>query len=92
VEQELPIIVIVWNNTGYREIEKFMIDADSVPVGVKLYTPDFALLAEAFGCAYAEVASLDSFEAALRQSADAARPMILEVNEPELVTSTAGDQ
>jgi acetolactate synthase-1/2/3 large subunit len=90
VEQELPIIVIVWNNTGYREIEKFMVDADSVPVGVKLHTPDFALLAEAFGCAYAEVASLESFEAALRQSTDAGRPVIIEVNEPKLVASTGG--
>jgi acetolactate synthase-1/2/3 large subunit len=87
VEQGLPIVVIVWNNTGYREIEKFMVDADSVPVGVKLHTPNFSLLAEAFGCDYAEAISLASFESALQRSKSADRPIIIEVNEPKLVAS-----
>jgi acetolactate synthase-1/2/3 large subunit len=87
VEQGLPIVVIVWNNTGYREIEKFMVDADSVPVGVKLHTPNFSLLAEAFGCDYAEAISLASFESALQRSKSADGPIIIEVNEPKLVAS-----
>ncbi|MBB3063384.1 5-guanidino-2-oxopentanoate decarboxylase [Microbulbifer rhizosphaerae] len=49
VEQQLPLPILVWNNTGYGEIRDFMDEAEVVREGVELHTPDFVALAKAFG-------------------------------------------
>ena len=36
-----PVIFVVWNNRGYREIETSMLDAGVEPVGVSPAPPDF---------------------------------------------------
>ncbi|MDZ7714520.1 MAG: thiamine pyrophosphate-dependent enzyme [Rhodovibrio sp.] len=46
-----PVIVLVWNNRGYGEIKTALADAGVEPVGVDLFTPDFATLAQAYGMA-----------------------------------------
>ena len=49
VEEDLPVIVLVWNNRGYGEIKRYMVDARVSPVGVDLATPAFADIAKAYG-------------------------------------------
>jgi len=46
---DLPVVVIVWNNNGYEEIQQFMQDQCITPVGVDLPAPDFAAIATAYG-------------------------------------------
>lgn len=43
------LLVIVWNNRGYGEIKSGMLQAGVEPMGVDLFTPDFTLLAQAYG-------------------------------------------
>ena len=50
-ETGAPVIFVVWNNRGYREIETSMRDVGVEPVGVSPAPPDFCKIAEAYGIA-----------------------------------------
>jgi acetolactate synthase-1/2/3 large subunit len=43
------VVFVVWNNSGYREIETSMVSAEITPIGVKPSAPDFCTIAKAFG-------------------------------------------
>ena len=49
VEARTPVIVLLWNNQGYEEIKKYMVNRAIEPVGVDIYTPDFIGVAKALG-------------------------------------------
>src|SRR5690606_3357091 len=49
VDADVPVIAVVWNNHGYREIETSMRDVGVEPVGVSPAPPDFPRIAEAYG-------------------------------------------
>jgi acetolactate synthase-1/2/3 large subunit len=43
------VVFVVWNNSGYLEIETSMVSAEITPIGVKPSAPDFCAIAKAFG-------------------------------------------
>jgi acetolactate synthase-1/2/3 large subunit len=43
------VAFVVWNNSGYLEIETSMVSADITPIGVTPSAPDFCAVATAFG-------------------------------------------
>ena len=49
MDENTPVIFIVWNNNGYQEIENYMLGNNIRSVGVKPSAPDFVLLARAYG-------------------------------------------
>ena len=51
-DERLPIIFIVWNNRGYREIASAMREAGVTVIGCDPTPPDFRLIAAACGTAY----------------------------------------
>ena len=51
VEARTPVIVLLWNNQGYEEIKKYMVNRAIEPVGVDIHTPDFIGVARALGAA-----------------------------------------
>jgi acetolactate synthase-1/2/3 large subunit len=59
VEEALPIIVVVVENGGYREIEEEMVAAGIPPVGVRLHAPDVVALSTAFGADAARIGAVD---------------------------------
>ena len=65
VEAGAPVIFVVWNNLGYREIETSMREVGVEPVGVSPAPPDFAKIAEAYGIAAERLASPAGLSAAL---------------------------
>ncbi|MGF6395596.1 5-guanidino-2-oxopentanoate decarboxylase [Pseudomonas plecoglossicida] len=79
VEAGAPIIVLLWNNSGYGEIKRYMQNRDIPTLGVDIYTPDFQGLARAFGCNAEKVTSLDHLAALLETAAKADRPTLIEV-------------
>lgn len=58
-DETTPLIIVVWNNSGYGEIKSFMIDNGVKPDGVDLTPPDFSLLARAYGIDYCRLAEAD---------------------------------
>jgi acetolactate synthase-1/2/3 large subunit len=83
VEARVPVIVLLWNNFGYGEIRKYMAQRDITPVGVDIYTPDFAALAQAFGCETARVDNPQTLDQELRRAVSRTVPTVIEVREAE---------
>lgn len=81
VEARTPIIVLLWNNQGYEEIKKYMLNRAIEPVGVDIYTPDFIGVAKALGSAAESVHSPDLLRRALRVAADRQGPTLIEIDQ-----------
>ncbi|MEJ3663557.1 5-guanidino-2-oxopentanoate decarboxylase [Pseudomonas fragi] len=81
VEAQTPIIVLLWNNQGYGEIKKYMLNRAIEPVGVDIYTPDFIGVAKALGCAAQAVGDETQLRAALASAGDRQGPSVIEIDE-----------
>jgi len=81
VEARTPIIVLLWNNQGYEEIKKYMVNRSIEPVGVDIYTPDFIGVAKALGCAAEPVAGVEELKVALRKAGDRQGPTLIEIDQ-----------
>jgi acetolactate synthase-1/2/3 large subunit len=68
LDAAVPVIFVVWNNRGYREIETSMREVGVEPVGVSPAPPDFCKLAEAYGVAAERLGTLSDLPAALRRA------------------------
>ena len=64
-----PIIVLVWNNRGYGEIESYMKGRGIEPEGVRLTTPDFVAIARAYGLAAERLSARDDLSRLLAEAA-----------------------
>ena len=91
VEAAVPVIVLLWNNRGYAEIRKYMVERDIEPIGVDIYTPDFLALARGFGCcaATAETPALLANE--LKQAAARRVPTLIEIDEQKWFDHVSGE-
>jgi acetolactate synthase-1/2/3 large subunit len=57
VEAKAPVAFVIWDNSGYREIETSMRDAGVEPVGVSPAPPNFSAVAAAYGIVFSTPAS-----------------------------------
>ncbi|WP_439861530.1 5-guanidino-2-oxopentanoate decarboxylase [Pseudomonas sp. MBLB4136] len=80
VEAGVGIIVLLWNNSGYGEIKRYMEKRDITPLGVDIYTPDFLALARGFGCAAERARDHAHLQQLLREAPDD-RPLLIEIAE-----------
>ena len=81
VEANVGIVVVLWNNFGYSEIKRCMLQRGIEPVGVDIYTPDFLGLASSFGCQAARASSDGQLRKLLRDASETTRPTVIEVLE-----------
>ena len=81
VELELAVPILVWNNNGYGEIKRYMLERDIPTIGVDIYTPDFITIAKGFGCAAETVTTRDEFVNALRRANSAGKPTLIDIPE-----------
>ncbi|SDQ42805.1 acetolactate synthase, large subunit [Pseudomonas sp. UC 17F4] len=80
-EAQVPLIVLLWNNQGYEEIKRYMVNRAIEPVGVDIYTPDFIGVAKALGCSAESVGDLARLREALRQACDRKGPSLIEIDQ-----------
>ena len=88
VEHETPVVVLLWNNSGYGEIKKYMLERQIATIGVDIHTPDFLKIAEGFGCVAERAASLDHLAALLGGLQGRRVPTVIEIIEHEAETWT----
>lgn len=81
VEARIPVIVLLWNNQGYEEIKKYMLNRAIEPVGVDIYTPDFIGIAKAMGCAAESIDGVEPLRAALQAAAARPGPTLIEIDQ-----------
>ena len=90
VQEKLPVIVLLWNNAGYREIREGMV-ADAIePLGVDIDPPDFLAAARALGCDALRVTSPDELAGALGDAATASVPTVIELPQDACLSLPAG--
>jgi len=81
VEASTQVIVLLWNNRGYEEIKRYMVNRAITPVGVDIHTPDFVAVARGMGCAAESASSEDSLRSALHAAAARPGPTLIEVDQ-----------
>ncbi|MBX3577729.1 MAG: 5-guanidino-2-oxopentanoate decarboxylase [Rhizobiaceae bacterium] len=79
VEQQAAVIFVVWNNSGYREIEDSMRAVGVEPVGVSPAPPDFIKIADAYGMAAERLQGIDGLAAALLRAQASGKPRLIEL-------------
>ncbi|WP_421914879.1 5-guanidino-2-oxopentanoate decarboxylase [Mesorhizobium sp.] len=79
LDARAPVIFVVWNNRGYREIETSMLDVGVEPVGVSPAPPDFCKLAEAYGIASERLTDTGGLADALKHARAAGVPRVIEI-------------
>lgn len=79
LDAHAPVIFVVWNNRGYREIETSMLDVGVEPVGVSPAPPDFCKLAEAYGLGAERLADIDALADALKRARATGLPRVIEI-------------
>lgn len=73
------VAFLVWNNSGYMEIETSMNSAEITPIGVTPSAPDFSAIASAYGLPSRQVKSPAELILALKQLP---RPCLIEYLDP----------
>ncbi|WP_419904501.1 5-guanidino-2-oxopentanoate decarboxylase [Kiloniella sp.] len=76
-----PIIILVWNNDGYREIKSYMEDNKIKPEGVDLTTPDFPTIAQAYGLHAEHLKTADDLPNALGRAVSSGKPALIQIEE-----------
>nr|MBA3449258.1 hypothetical protein [Pseudaminobacter sp.] len=79
LDARTPVIFVVWNNRGYREIETSMRNVGVEPVGVSPAPPDFCKLAEAYGLRSERLAAPAQLSAALTRAYASKQPCLIEI-------------
>lgn len=90
VEAQVPLIVLLWNNQGYEEIKKYMVNRAIEPVGVDIHTPDFIGVARALGAAAEHVTDVKQLQVALGQAVERKGPTLIQVDQNQWQETVAG--
>lgn len=80
LDAEAPVIFVVWNNRGYREIETSMRDVGVEPVGVSPAPPDFCKLADAYGIGSQKLEGPAGLAQALGKARATKKPFLIEIS------------
>ncbi len=88
VEEQLPLLILLWNNNGLGQIRDDMIARGYQQIGVSPRNPDYLALARAFGARAERAESLDSLPDLLREGLAHPGPFLLEV--PDRIVPAVG--
>ncbi|MGI9389545.1 MAG: thiamine pyrophosphate-dependent enzyme, partial [Boseongicola sp.] len=76
-ELELSLPILIWDNDALAEIRDCMIKAQIAPNAVTQVNPDWNLLAQAYGCEFAEPGSIEELCVAVNDGFGAGRPTLI---------------
>ncbi|MFT4713279.1 MAG: acetolactate synthase-1/2/3 large subunit [Candidatus Azotimanducaceae bacterium] len=83
VEANVGVIFLLWNNSGYGEIKRFMTDRKITPIGVDIHTPDFSAVAKAMGCHVASPTNIAELKTCLITANKLSQPTLIELNQSD---------
>ncbi len=81
VDENVPVIFVVWNNQGYQEIERAMVEVNISPIGVRPSAPDYLKIAEAYGVPSQRLAYIAELPDALLKAKSSGKPYLIEIDE-----------
>jgi 5-guanidino-2-oxopentanoate decarboxylase len=81
-ERRLRVLVIIWNNSGFGQIKKGMVDHNVIPIGVDYLAPDFHQIAEAYGiAAFSPTSPIETIDTT-KKLISGRRPAVIELTPP----------
>jgi thiamine pyrophosphate-dependent acetolactate synthase large subunit-like protein len=80
--EQLPVAIVVFDNSGYGEIRAEMLERAEKPLAVDAPPRDLVLLARALGAHAVRIDTPDQLSAEIRAAADRRGPTVLVVAEP----------
>jgi acetolactate synthase-1/2/3 large subunit len=83
VQENLPVVLLIFNNQGYgvlKKLQKTFMQGREFAVDLK--TPDFVMAAKAFGIEGEKVETPDQLETAVRRGFAARAPYVIDVLAP----------
>lgn len=83
------VTVVIWNNHGYKEIERAFIDQSVTPTGVRTSAQDYRQIAEGLGGKAESVHSPEALSDALRRSFASSELRVIVVEAPHPLTVNA---
>ena len=83
----LPLAIIVWCNSGYREIKTTMENANVSTVGVEFAVPDFIAVANAYGITAKRLNTDQQICSEISRAHHDCEPVLIEVDETEFMAS-----
>ncbi|MEM7210004.1 MAG: 5-guanidino-2-oxopentanoate decarboxylase [Pseudomonadota bacterium] len=92
VDAGTPLVILLWNNSGYGEIKAFMLERDIPVDGVDLFTPDFLTLAKAYGVHAETLESLDAIEQTLHSAVERNALSLIQMDEKALIPNPRLEQ
>lgn len=87
-QYNLPVIYLVFNNCGWQAIKDLQLDKfgqeSVIATEFKtsfgdLYSPDFSVIAEAFGCKGFKINRLDEMKHVVRKAMNTGKPCVIEI-------------
>ncbi|MFO7912787.1 MAG: 5-guanidino-2-oxopentanoate decarboxylase [Desulfotignum sp.] len=82
-DESLPVVFLIWNNFGFKEIADAMADADITPIGCCPRPPDFQDIARAYGMPYVKCHNtVSDLAGTLKSHADSQQPVVIEIQIP----------
>jgi acetolactate synthase-1/2/3 large subunit len=86
-DTNVSVALVVWCNSGYREIKTSMESAGVTATGVDLVVPDFAMIASAFNLASATADSVDTLCQLLVECRDSKQSVVISIDEQTMLQS-----
>ncbi len=88
VDENLPIIFIVWNNRGYQEIERSMRNAGVNVIGCNPTPPDFSMIAAACGMPFSHCdTNPENVATVIGEALAESKPVLIEIRVMESTIS-----
>ena len=78
-EQQLPVVVLLWNNSCFGQIHKGMVARGVTPVGTTYSTPDFGAIARAYGVEMYAPATGSEAGRDIARAVESGRPAFVEL-------------
>ena len=82
-EERVPVIFLIWNSFGYKEIKDFMVSENVNPIGVDIKPPNLKIQAAAFNLLYYGLINRNNLVKTLKKAIKEKKPSILEIRENE---------
>lgn len=93
-DYQLPTIFIVWNNSGYQEIEHSMtarnIPTDTTEGATRVMPPDFLAIADACRCDAHRARSVGALQDLLRDAWESKRTTVLVLEQDDFINTPSG--
>ena len=81
VDEQVPVLFLVWNNKEYKEIRTFMEAQSITPIGISPTPPRFELIAESYDIEFKNIKKISMLSETLFEFRENPRPLLIEIGE-----------